>query len=179
MPFVCNHFLWLHCTILETNWWSLNKTCLVEGEKGNKVASIWGKREQRSKLEKRLALCSAPVELSDSMTCSSQQHSWALCLCPIYSLAHPAPALWQPYHGAGGVTWAEEVHHQTHLQHTGQQEPTNPSSGHLRIHCEYDKYQPIPQLGKIQWKLRINYFLMFTSLNDIKTDYVGDWEWTD
>lgn len=70
------------------------------------------------------ALCSAPVELSDSMTCSAQQHSWALCLCPIYSLAHPAPALSQTCHGAGRVTWAAEVHRQTHLQHAEHHEVT-------------------------------------------------------
>lgn len=117
----CNHFLWPLCSV---QFWNPTdghtmKRALQKVKKEAKL-QVYEEREQMRKRERRLALCSAPVELSDSMTCSAQQHSWALCLCPIYSLAHPAPALWQPYHGAGRVTWAEEVHHQTHLQHSGQ-----------------------------------------------------------
>lgn len=35
------------------------------------------KRDQMRKQMRWLAVCSAPVDLSDSMTCSAQQHSWA------------------------------------------------------------------------------------------------------
>lgn len=77
-------------------------------------------------------LCSAPVEWSDSMTCSAQQHSWALCLWPIYSLAHPAPAPWQPYHGPVRVTWAL-AHHQTHHLRAEVRQSTVESPGWLQL----------------------------------------------
>lgn len=100
----------------------------VQGERG-KVATCECMR--MSKQERWLALCSAPVGPSDRMTCSAQQHSWALCLCPIYSLGHQAPALWKPHHGTMWVTWAPEVYHHTHLQHSEQQGPRTQSWHHL------------------------------------------------
>lgn len=97
----------------------LYKICFVRGKRGNKVVN--GCKQILTEKERKKDSWPCALHLLSCLTVwPAQQHSWTLCLCPMYSLAHPAPALQQPHHGPGRVTWAVNVSHQTHLQHSGQ-----------------------------------------------------------